>query len=128
MIEMQIERPTRPTYDIQRCWLPCCDSEVRLRIPFEDAIHLHERVCKRCDRLWTFATNRSRRGEDCWMWSTSIKLGRPTVPAIEEVLANRNEDGWLDAGNIDEMGRVRELLKLRPVGFAPSPCAISPAG
>lgn len=102
-----------PKHDFQRCWLPCCDSEVRLRVPYEEAIHLHERTCKKCGRIWTFATDRKRH-DDGKGWSTpaSIKLGRPTVPAVEEVLLNRDEDGWLDAHNRWEMQKLGERIRL----------------
>jgi hypothetical protein len=102
---------TQSTYDTQRCWLPCCNSEVRLRIPIEEAIYLHKRTCKKCSRLWTFATNMTRRGESVWAWGVSIKLGLPTVPAVEEVLRNRDDDGWHDALNSEEMFRLTKLIK-----------------
>jgi hypothetical protein len=38
-------------------------------------------------------------------------LGRPTVPAIDEVLRNRDEDGWLDAHNRREMQKLTEQIK-----------------
>jgi hypothetical protein len=101
-----------PTHDIQRCWLPCCDKEVRLHVLYEEATHLHERTCKSCGRVWTFATDRSRLPEgDGWSTGASIKLGRPTVPAIDEVLRNRDEDGWLDAHNRREMQKLTEQIK-----------------
>jgi hypothetical protein len=43
--------------------------------------------------------------------AASIKLGRPTVPAIDEVLRNRDEDGWLDAHNRREMQKLTEQIK-----------------
>jgi hypothetical protein len=110
MIETQF---ARQTYDTERCWLPCCNGEVRLRIPQEEAILLHERTCNRCGRLWTFATDRKRRGEDVWEWGVSIKLGRPTLPAVEEVLSSPDEDGWHDALHTEEMRRLGELIRAR---------------
>lgn len=119
MIETQIKQPT---YDTQCCWLPCCDTEVRLRIPEKEAILLHERTCKNCGRLWTLATEMKQRSENEWMWGVSIKLGRPTVPAVEDVLHKRDEDGWHDGLNPEEMFRIRRLIKageFRPGPFVP---------
>ncbi len=99
-------------YSIQSCWLPCCDAKVQLRIPAErEGIHLHERKCKNCGRVWTFATERKREDIDTWSTGTSIKLGKPTVPAVEEVLMNREEDGWLDAHNRDQMRTLGLQIK-----------------
>jgi hypothetical protein len=101
-----------PTHDIQSAWLPCCDTRVRLHVRYEEAIHLHERTCKSCGRVWTFATDRQRLREgDGWSTGASIKLGRPTVPAVDEVLWNRDEDGWLDARNRQEMLRLTKQIK-----------------
>ena len=101
----------RQGHDLQRCWLPCCDREVRLRVPDEEAIYLHERTCQSCGRVWTLATDRRRSGPDGWKTGTSIKLGKPTVPAVEEVLVNRDEDGWLDAHNRQEMLRLTQQIR-----------------
>lgn len=101
------------THDVQHWRLPCCETEVRLRVPYEQAIHLYERTCKKCGRLWTFATDRRRYGGDGWGTGTSIKIGRPTVPAVEEVLLNRDEDGWRDAHNRQEMLKLAQQVNAR---------------
>ena len=101
-------------HDFERLWVPCCDSEVRIQVPHEEAIHLNERNCKNCGRVWTFATAwKPLRQGNGWTTSVSIKLGRPTVPAVEEVLLNRDDDGWRDAHNRWEMQRLSDQLTTR---------------
>jgi hypothetical protein len=100
-----------PGHYVETTWLPCCDRRVRLNAPYEESIRLHERTCKDCGRLWTFATEVSRRDADSWSFGTMIKLGRPNVPAAQEVLVNPNEDGWLDAHNRQEMQRLANEIK-----------------
>jgi hypothetical protein len=67
---------------------------------------------QKCGRLWTFATDRKLLHEKSgWSTGTSIKLGRPSMPAVEEVLLNRDDDGWFDAGNPWEMRNLSEQIK-----------------
>jgi hypothetical protein len=109
---LNVRRPAgRPTHDIHRCWLPCRDTKVRLRVFHEDGIQLHTRTCKDCGREWTFATDRRSHGGDGWSTGISAKLGRPTMAAVDEVFLNRREDGWLDANNRHEMLRLSRQIQ-----------------
>jgi hypothetical protein len=102
---------TKSGYDVQHEWLPCCDTRVRLHIRREEATHLHARTCKSCGRLWTFATERRQDTSTSWSHFTMIKLGKPTVPAVEEVLRDPEEDGWLPAHDRQGMMRLTKLIK-----------------
>jgi hypothetical protein len=88
--------------------LPCHEQRVLLRVPAEAAIHLHERTCKTCGESWTFATECEPHGSG-WSIATFAKLGRPTIPAVTEVLTSR-EDGWIHDDTI-ERHRFRQQLR-----------------
>jgi hypothetical protein len=83
-----------PTHTALNTTTLCCDRNVRLNVPLEEAIHLHERTCRSCGRQWTFATQLSPLSGARWGASIFFKEGRPTVPAVSEVLDGR-EDGWI---------------------------------
>ena len=96
-----------PTHDITTTSTPCCAQVVRLYVPTQQAIHLYERTCKSCGRQWTFASDREPY-RDGWGTSYFVKLGKPTVPAVREVLLGR-EDGWINDETFERRA-LRETL------------------
>jgi hypothetical protein len=86
------------------------EQRIRLHIPDEAATHLHERTCRTCGNVWTFTTERERLAPNTWSLATYFKLGRPTVPAVGEVLWNR-EDGWVNDSLFERQQFVEQLSR-----------------